>query len=80
MTGLEITRLVLQTVCRRRHDLPGGGAVGAALLEQKVDGVFFPPAPYATGALLDKWETVSSSSSWSWGEKTPPTFARMQTS
>ncbi|MDZ7938196.1 MAG: aldehyde dehydrogenase family protein [Rhodoferax sp.] len=43
LTGLEITRLLHEAgvpedvmIC-----LVGAGAVGAALLEQKVDGVFF---------------------------------------
>lgn len=53
MTGLEITRLVHEAgvpqdamIC-----LVGGGAVGAALLEQKVDGVFFTGS-YATGKRI----------------------------
>ncbi len=53
MTGLEITRLLHQAgvpedaiAC-----LVGAGAVGAALLEQKVDGVFFTGS-YATGARI----------------------------
>ncbi len=53
MTGLEITRLLHEAgvpedaiAC-----LVGAGAVGAALLEQKVDGVFFTGS-YATGARI----------------------------
>ena len=53
MTGLEITRLLHEAgvpkevlVC-----LVGAGAVGAALLEQKSDGVFFTGS-YATGARI----------------------------
>ncbi len=53
MTGLEITRLLHEAgvpedaiAC-----LVGAGAVGTALLEQKVDGVFFTGS-YATGARI----------------------------
>jgi len=53
LTGLEITRLLHEAgvpadvmIC-----LVGAGAVGAALLEQKIDGVFFTGS-YATGARI----------------------------
>lgn len=53
LTGLEITRLLHEAgvpenamIC-----LVGAGAVGAALLDQKLDGVFFTGS-YATGARI----------------------------
>lgn len=52
-TGLEITRLLHEAgvPADAMQCLVGGGAVGAALLEQKVDGVFFTGS-YATGARI----------------------------
>jgi len=53
MTGLEIARLLHEAGVPRdvMVCLVGAGAVGAALLEQKVDGVFFTGS-YATGARI----------------------------
>jgi acyl-CoA reductase-like NAD-dependent aldehyde dehydrogenase len=53
MTGLEITRLMHEAGVPRdvMVCLVGPGAVGAALLEQKLDGVFFTGS-YATGARI----------------------------
>ena len=53
LTGLEIARLLHEAGVP--HDvfatLVGAGAVGAALLEQKIDGLFFTGS-YATGARI----------------------------
>ena len=53
MTGLAIARLLHAAGVPADVFVPliGGGAVGAALLEQKVDGVFFTGS-YATGARI----------------------------
>jgi acyl-CoA reductase-like NAD-dependent aldehyde dehydrogenase len=53
LTGLEIARLLHEAGVPPDVFIPlvGGGAVGAALLEQKVDGVFFTGS-YATGARI----------------------------
>jgi acyl-CoA reductase-like NAD-dependent aldehyde dehydrogenase len=53
MTGLAMARLLHAAGVPRDVFVPliGGGAVGAALLEQKVDGVFFTGS-YATGARI----------------------------
>jgi acyl-CoA reductase-like NAD-dependent aldehyde dehydrogenase len=53
LTGLEIGRLLHEAGVPQDVFLPvvGGGPVGAALLEQKVDGVFFTGS-YATGARI----------------------------
>jgi acyl-CoA reductase-like NAD-dependent aldehyde dehydrogenase len=53
LTGLEIARLLHQAGVPQDVFVPliGGGAVGAALLEQKIDGLFFTGS-YATGARI----------------------------
>ncbi|SFC28668.1 Acyl-CoA reductase [Polaromonas sp. OV174] len=53
MTGLAIARLLHAAGVPQDVFVPliGGGAVGAALLEQKVDGLFFTGS-YATGAKI----------------------------
>ena len=53
MTGLEIARLLHEAGVPRNvmGCLVGGGAVGAALLAQKVDGVFFTGS-HATGTRI----------------------------
>ncbi len=53
LTGLEIARLLHQAGVPQDVFVPliGGGAVGAALLEQKLDGLFFTGS-YATGVRI----------------------------
>jgi acyl-CoA reductase-like NAD-dependent aldehyde dehydrogenase len=53
LTGLAIARLLHEAGVPRDVFIPlvGGGAVGAALLEQKIDGLFFTGS-YATGARI----------------------------
>ncbi len=53
LTGLEIARLLHEAGVPQDVFIPlvGGGPVGAALLEQKIDGVFFTGS-YATGARI----------------------------
>ena len=53
LTGLEIARLLHQAGVPQEVFVPlvGTGAVGAALLEQKLDGLFFTGS-YATGARI----------------------------
>ena len=53
LTGLEIARLLHQAGVPPEVFVPlvGGGAVGAALLEQNLDGLFFTGS-YATGARI----------------------------
>jgi acyl-CoA reductase-like NAD-dependent aldehyde dehydrogenase len=53
LTGLEIARLLHEAGVPQDVFLPviGAGPVGSALLEQKVDGVFFTGS-YATGARI----------------------------
>jgi acyl-CoA reductase-like NAD-dependent aldehyde dehydrogenase len=52
LTGLHIARLLHERACRGRvHALVGGGDVGAALLEQRIDGLFFTGS-HATGARI----------------------------
>jgi len=53
LTGLEIARLLHDAGVPQDVFIPiiGAGATGAALLEQKVDGVFFTGS-YATGARI----------------------------
>jgi acyl-CoA reductase-like NAD-dependent aldehyde dehydrogenase len=53
LTGLEIERLLHEAGVPRDvfQAVVGGGAVGAALLEQKIDGLFFTGS-YATGARI----------------------------
>ncbi|MES3001266.1 MAG: aldehyde dehydrogenase family protein [Pseudomonadota bacterium] len=53
LTGLEIARLLHEAGVPQEVfvTLVGGGAVGAALLEQKIDGLFFTGS-YATGARI----------------------------
>ena len=53
LTGLEIARLLHQAGVPREVFVPlvGGGEVGAALLEQSVDGLFFTGS-YATGKRI----------------------------
>ncbi len=53
LTGLEIARLLHQAGVPQDvfEVLVGGGSVGAALLEQKLDGLFFTGS-YATGARI----------------------------
>jgi acyl-CoA reductase-like NAD-dependent aldehyde dehydrogenase len=53
LTGLEIARLLHEAGVPQDVFVPliGGGAVGAALLEQKIDGLFFTGS-YATGARI----------------------------
>ncbi|MEO7391400.1 MAG: aldehyde dehydrogenase family protein [Ramlibacter sp.] len=53
LTGLEIARLLHEAGVPQDvfAALVGGGAVGAALLEQKLDGLFFTGS-YATGARI----------------------------
>ncbi len=55
LTGLEIARLLHEAGVPRDVFVPlvGAGAVGAALLEQTIDGVFFTGS-YATGARIAK--------------------------
>ena len=53
LTGLEIARLLHQAGVPRDVFIPviGAGAVGAALVEQRLDGLFFTGS-YATGARI----------------------------
>jgi acyl-CoA reductase-like NAD-dependent aldehyde dehydrogenase len=53
LTGLEIARLLHAAGVPQDVFIPltGGGPVGAALLEQKIDGIFFTGS-YATGARI----------------------------
>jgi acyl-CoA reductase-like NAD-dependent aldehyde dehydrogenase len=53
MTGLAIARLLHAAGVPQDVFIPliGGGAVGAALMEQKIDGLFFTGS-YATGAKI----------------------------
>ena len=53
LTGLEMARLLHDAGVPKDAFIPliGAGAVGAALLEQKVDGMFFTGS-YATGARI----------------------------
>lgn len=53
MTGLEIARLLYEAGIPRDVFVPliGAGEVGAALLEQRIDGLFFTGS-YATGAKI----------------------------
>ena len=53
LTGWHIARLLHESAIPKDVFIPliGGGAVGAALLEQKLDGVFFTGS-YATGAKI----------------------------
>ncbi len=53
LTGLEIARLLHQAGVPQDVFVPlvGAGAVGAALLEQNIDGLFFTGS-YATGARI----------------------------
>jgi acyl-CoA reductase-like NAD-dependent aldehyde dehydrogenase len=53
MTGVAIARLLHAAGVPQDVfiPLPGGGAVGAALLEQKIDGLFFTGS-HATGAKI----------------------------
>jgi len=53
LTGLEIARLLHEAGVPRDVFIPlvGAGPVGAALLEQKIDGLFFTGS-YATGARI----------------------------
>ena len=53
LTGLEITRLLHEAGIPKDVFIPliGGGEVGAALLEQRIDGLFFTGS-YATGAKI----------------------------
>jgi acyl-CoA reductase-like NAD-dependent aldehyde dehydrogenase len=53
LTGLEIARLLHEAGVPRDIFIPlvGAGPVGAALLEQKIDGLFFTGS-YATGARI----------------------------
>ena len=53
LTGLEIARLLHEAGVPQDVFVPlvGAGAVGAALLEQKIDGLFFTGS-YATGARI----------------------------
>jgi acyl-CoA reductase-like NAD-dependent aldehyde dehydrogenase len=53
LTGLEIARLLHEAGVPKDIFVPlvGGGAVGAALLEQKIDGLFFTGS-HATGARI----------------------------
>jgi acyl-CoA reductase-like NAD-dependent aldehyde dehydrogenase len=53
LTGLEIERLLHEAGVPRDvfQTIVGAGAVGAALLEQKIDGLFFTGS-YATGARI----------------------------
>jgi acyl-CoA reductase-like NAD-dependent aldehyde dehydrogenase len=53
LTGLEIERLLHEAGVPRDvfQAVVGGGPVGAALLEQKIDGLFFTGS-YATGARI----------------------------
>jgi acyl-CoA reductase-like NAD-dependent aldehyde dehydrogenase len=53
LTGLEIGRLLHEAGVPRDAFVPlvGAGAVGAALLEQKIDGLFFTGS-YATGVRI----------------------------
>ncbi|MBG9388926.1 aldehyde dehydrogenase family protein [Caenimonas aquaedulcis] len=55
LTGLEIERLLREAGVPAEifATLVGGGEVGAALLEQKIDGLFFTGS-YATGARIAK--------------------------
>ncbi len=53
LTGLEIARLLHEAGIPKDIFIPliGGGEVGAALLEQRIDGLFFTGS-YATGAKI----------------------------
>jgi acyl-CoA reductase-like NAD-dependent aldehyde dehydrogenase len=55
LTGLEIARLLHESGVPQDVFVPlvGGGEIGAALLEQKIDGLFFTGS-HATGARIAK--------------------------
>jgi acyl-CoA reductase-like NAD-dependent aldehyde dehydrogenase len=81
MTGQEITRLLHEAGVPREVMvcLVGAGEVGAALLEQPVDGVFFTGSVATGSASRRPWATNSSSCSSSSAARTRPTSARTPT-